>query len=84
MAVFADLRRSYVSRTFAGCVRAVMAGATGSHNLCVVDDRHGHKHSCVVAVFTDICRLNVCRVLAGRLRAIVTADAVTNYVHVIE
>jgi len=65
-----------------GC--AVVTGRARAENLCVVNVQYRLPNIRRVAVFTNVCRKNVLRVLARRNSAVVTADAVTGYVRMIE
>lgn len=82
--VVARVATGDVRRVLAGCCEAVVAGAADAHNLGVVNGKHGHKHVSVVAVFADITCLYMRQILAGSVGAIVTVDAVTRDIHMIE
>jgi hypothetical protein len=84
MAVIAVVTAGDVSRVLAGRRDTVMAGAAGTHHLCVIHGSHWRKHIGVVAVFADIRRLHVCQILASGFDAVVAANAVTRDVHVVK
>ena len=65
-----------------GC--AVVAGRTGAEHLCVVNVEHRRPNCRRMTGFTNVCRKSVLRIFAGRDSAVVTADAVTGYVRMIE
>ena len=82
--VIAVVAAGDVCRVLASSTDAVVAGATSTKNLGVIDHYHGHEHSRGMAVFTDIGRLRVCRVLAGCVRAVMAVDAATGDGRMIE
>jgi len=84
MTVVAGVAACYVSRVLTACSDPIMAGATGSQNLCVINGDHGLPHIGRVAVLADICRLNVRRAFAGRRRSVMAANTISDDVHVIE
>ncbi len=61
-----------------------MAGAADADDLGVVDRGHRSERNRAVAVFTDIACLHVRRTFAGRRVAIMTSDAVSEYIGVVE
>jgi len=63
---------------------AIVAGTAGADYLRVIDGQHGREPVRRVAIFTDICRLNVSGILASRVRTVVTADAISSDIDVIE
>ena len=73
-----------MGRALPGCICTVMAGATTTQNLGVIDGHHGRKHIGRVAVLADVRRLHVGLILADGIRTVVTADAVTSDIYVIE
>ena len=73
-----------MGRALAGCLSAVMAGATTAQNLGVIDGHRRRKDVGGVAVLTDVRCLHVGRILANCVGTVVATDAVTSDVHVIE
>ncbi len=69
---------------FASCSYTVMAGATTSQYLCVVDRSRRCPYIAVVAVFTDIRCLNVGQILARGVQPVVAAYAIAGDVQVVE
>ena len=62
---------------FAGCNNTVVAGATSSNYLSVVDGCRRYPYCRAMAIFADIGRLNMRLVLTSSLDAVMTAYAVT-------
>jgi len=56
VAVIAVVAAGDVCRVFAGGGDAIVAGATGTQDLGVIDDHHRREYIGRVAVFTDIRR----------------------------
>ena len=73
-----------MGRALAGCISAVMAGATTTQNLGVIDSHHGRKDVGRVAVLADVRCLHVGRVLANSIGTVVAADAIASDIHVVE
>jgi hypothetical protein len=84
VSVVAGFAAGNMRRIFADGNEAVMAGATGSQYLRVINTHHGRKHIGGVAILTDTRCLNVCRVLTCRFCTVVTTDTVTGDIQVIE
>jgi len=84
MAVVAVIATVQVSRVFAGCRDAIMAGAAGANDLRVVNSKHRRPDVRVVAVLAHIACSNVARGLAGCLHTVMAARAVAGDIHVIE
>lgn len=84
MTIITIIATVQVSRVFAGRGDAIMTGAAGAKDLCVIDGKDGREHVRVMAVFADIAGLNMCRALADRLRAIMAVDAVAGDIHMVE
>ena len=84
MTVIAGVATGDMCRGLADGSDTVMAGDTGSNYLRVIDGQRRCKHIGRVAVLADIRCLNVCRIFAGCVRTVMTADAVTGDVDVIE
>lgn len=84
MTVVACVTARNVSRVLAGGDDTIVAGATTPYYLRVIDGERGRPNRRAMAIFADNGRQNVCRALASRFYAVVTADAVTEDVHVIE
>jgi len=68
----------------AGRDDAVVAGATRTQNLRMVDGHYGLPQIRGVAVLADVSRQDVCLAFTSRLRAVVTAETVAGDVDVIE
>jgi len=62
----------------------VMAGATRSQDLRVIDNEGRCPYIRRVAILTNDRRRDMCRALTGRLHAIVAADAITRDIDVVE
>jgi len=75
-AAASQLRCSYVGRTFADCIRAVMTGGATSDHLGMINRRYRRKDIRAVAVFTDIRGLHVKRVFSYGVSTVVAAEAV--------
>ena len=84
MTIVAVTTARYVCRVFAACRDAVMAGAAGAENLCVVYGNGRLKGNGVVAVLTTRGCLDMRLTLAGRRGAIVATNAVPHDARVIE
>ena len=84
MTVVAIVAAGDVCRVFAGCDDAIVTGAAGTQNLCVVYRVSGHPGVRVMAVFANIRRLNVSGIFAGGFRTVVAAKAVAGNANVIE
>lgn len=82
MTVLAHVRRQWVRRALAGCIRAVVTTEAVVDDSGVVEVRRnpGHGRMAVVAV---IATCNMCRILASRGRAVVTREAGTDDLQVI-
>ena len=63
---------------------AVVAGATSSQHLRVIDRGDWNERTRAVTVFADICCLHVYRDLAGRGSAVMAADAIAENAGVVE
>jgi hypothetical protein len=74
----------YVVRMLASRDQAIMAGATSTHYLRVVDGESGVPHIRRVAVFTDVTCLNMRGWFAGRFYAVMAAYAVPGDIHVVK
>ncbi len=84
MAVIAIDAACNVSRVFTGRCQTIVAGATGTQNLCVINGISRNPNIAVVAVLADIRCLYVSQILAGRFNAIVAAGAIPGDAHMIE
>ncbi len=84
MTVAAVIAAFYMSRVLASRNDTIMAGATTTQNLCMIDGHHGRPQIRGMAVFADIAGLNVCRAFAGRVRAVMAAHTIAGDVQVIE
>ncbi len=71
-------------RVLASCRKAVMTGAACSGYLSVVNDVHGRKHICVVAVLAHVGRRYMGWVFADGIRTVVAAPTVAGDIDVIE
>ena len=84
MTVVASVAAGDMRRILAGGGNAIVARATSANYLRVVDIRRWGPYRRTMAVFANIGGLNVRLVLAGCIGAVVTADAVTENVYVVE
>ena len=84
MAVVAGIGAGNMGRVLANSDSAVMAGATCSNDLGVIDGHHRRENIGGVAVFTDVSRLDVRQVFAGCIGAVMTANTIASDVDVIE
>jgi hypothetical protein len=84
VAVFTDVCCPNVGWALAGSICAVMAGTTTANYLGVIDCCHRCKYDRAMAVLANICRLHVCRVFADCIRAVVTTDAVSSDIRMVE
>ena len=82
--VVAGIATGNVCRVLADGNNAVMAGTATPEHLRVINRHHGRKYIGRVAVLADIGCLHVRRIFADCLCAIVTTDAVTGDVQMIE
>ena len=76
--VITIIAAGYVCRVLANCRDAVMAGATGSYHLCVINRSGRLKSSRAVAVFADVCCLHVRRTFAGCCGSVMAAHTVSD------
>ena len=84
MAIVTIVAAGDMGRMLAGGYDAIVAGVAGSDDLRVINGEHWREYVGVVAVFTDICSLNVVLVFACCLHTIVTVDAISGDIQVIE
>ena len=84
VAVITVFATRYVRRVLAGCCVAIVAGAAGPEYLGVVDRVSRRKCYVVVTVLAYIARVDMRGVLSRCLHAIVTIDAVSGDVCVVE
>ena len=84
MAIVAIVAGLDVGRVLARRDGAVMARATGTHDLRVVDRIGRHPQRVVMAVLTNIGGLDMPRILAGGANTVVTGRAATNDAGVIK
>ena len=84
MTVIAGIAAGNVRRMLAGGNDTIVARATGSDYLRVIDDGRRHPDSRAMAIFADVGRQNVRLIFAGRLGAVMAADTVTKDVYVFE
>lgn len=84
MAIVTIVATGNVSRMFADCRRAVMAGTASADNLCVVYSVGRYPGIRIMAILANITRLNVRRVLAGGIRTVVAANAIACNIDVIK
>ena len=84
MTVIAVVAAGDVCRVLAGGGNAVVAGATSTQDLGVVDNYHRREYIGRVAVFTDIRRQGVCRIFARCVRTVVAIYAIAGDGRVIE
>lgn len=84
MTVIAVVATCDMSRMFAGRRCTVMAGATASQNLCVIDGDYWLPYGRVVAILANVRSLNMCRTLASCDGAVMAAYAVARDVGMVE
>lgn len=84
MTVVASIAARDMSRVFADGSDTVMARATSTDYLGVIDREYGRPNCRVMAIFADIGGLHMRWVLASRLRAVMTADAIANNIYMIK
>ena len=84
MAIVAGIATGDMRWMLAGRDETIVTGTTATDDLCMVDCEGRRKDIGVVTVFANITRLNVCQIFTGRIHAIVTVDATTGDVQVIE
>ena len=82
--VLAVVAAANVCRVLAGCRRAVVTGEAASQDVQVIDKVCRRPHDVVMAVFTDIGSGDVRRTFADSIDVVVTIDAISGDVHVIE
>lgn len=63
---------------------AIVAGAAGTQNLCVVNSDGGHVGDGAVAILADISCLDMCRSLASGRQTVMAGNAITDDTDVIE
>jgi len=80
----AVLRRVEVPRVLAGCRCAIVAGRTESKNLVVIYGCRRHPEVGAVAVLADIGCLHMRRAFASRVAAVMTAEAIVHYIHMVK
>jgi len=83
-AVVAGITAGNVSWMFTCCGNAIVGGIASTNNLEMVHRKDRNPDIGGMAVFTNVTGLDMCRWLALRLRAVVTAEAVTYDIDVIE
>jgi hypothetical protein len=69
---------------FPGCRNAVVTGTAFAQYLCVINSESRYPYIRVVAILADVCCLHMREILTGRFDAVVTANAVPCYIHMIE
>ena len=84
MAVVAIIAAGDMCRMFTRRYDTVMAGTTGSDDLCVVDRKRRNQGIGCMAIFTHIAGLNVRRIFASGIGAIVAACAITRDIDVVK
>lgn len=84
MTIIAIIAACNVRRVFTRRSEAIVTGAAGAGDLCMVDKVGWRPDIRVVTVFANIGCLNMCQVLAGCFRPVVAADAVTCDVDVVK
>ena len=84
MTIVAGVAAGDMGRMLTGGGDAVVAGATSANDLRVVDICRWGPHRWTMAVLANIGGLNVCLILAGGVGAVVTTDAITKDVQVVE
>ena len=84
MAIVASVAACNVGRMLAGGYDAIVTGVAGTDDLRVINGEHRREYVGVVAVFTDITCLNVRLVFACCLHTVVTVDAISGDIQVIE
>ena len=76
--------RHKMSGILADCGCAIVTRRTGAKHLGVVNVEHRRPDSRCMAVFTDVRCKRVLRVFTGCNAAVVTANAITRYVRMVE
>ena len=84
VAIVTGVAAGEVGGMLAGGYDAIVTGAAGTDYLRVINGEHRRKYVGAVAVFTDISCLNVCLVFACCLHTVVTVDAISGDIQVIE
>ena len=84
VAVVAGFAARNVVRCLSGRSEAVVAGATGSGYLSMVDHVDGRKCICVVAILAYVGSCNVSWVLSGCIRSVVAARTICRDIDVVE
>ena len=77
MTVIAVVAAGNMRWMLAGGCDAVVAGATCTQDLGVIDYCHWRKHACAMAVFADVRRKRVRLVFTGCIRAVMAVYAVS-------
>ena len=78
------LRRVEVPRVLAGRRCAIVAGRTGSKDLVVVYGHRRHPEVGAMAVLADIGCLHMRRAFASGVGAVMTAEAIVHYIHMVK
>lgn len=74
----------HMGRVLARRRDSVMTGTASAHYLRMVNRKHGCPHVRVMAVLAHVAGLNMGRVLACCLHPVVTANAITCNIYVVE
>ena len=84
VAVIACITARYMCRVFTSCCQAVVARIAGANYLGVINGENGYPDIRGVAILADVACLQMCLALTRGFDAIVTAEAVSGDVYVIE
>lgn len=84
VAIIAVIAARDMRRMLADCDNTIVAGATGTDHLGVINSEHGRENIRVVTIFTNVTGLNMSRVFSGGVNAVVTVDAVADDIYMIE
>lgn len=84
MAVIAIVAAGNMRCVFPDCGAAIMATATRTEYLRMVDGERWHKRCCAVTVFTNDRGLNVIWTSASSGSAVVTANAISDNANMVK
>ena len=84
MTIVAGVATRNMGRVFSKCDGAVMAGRAGTDYIRVIHPISGRKQHGIVAILTEIAGQYMIKIFANSLRAIVTTEAITRNIGLIE
>lgn len=84
MTIIAVVAAGYVRHVFASGRDTIMTGAAAAQHLRVVDGHHRVEHVRRVTVLANVSGLHVRWILADSIGAVMTANATTHNIHVVE